>query len=132
MQRRATKLLPNLKNQSYEQRLRTLNLPSLKHRRKRGDVIQVFKIVNKIDDLNFDLFFQESLCKKTRTTGDKLYVKGNKHLNLRKNVFSNRVVNSWNNLNPDIKNSSNTNMFKNRLDSDLSFNLTKYDYDGLY
>ena len=107
-----------------------LNLPSLKHRRKRGDIIQVYKIVNNIDDLSFDLFFQETLCKKTRTTGNKLYVKGNHHLNLRKNVFSNRVVNTWNNLTIDTKNSSNINIFKNRLDADPHFTLTKYTYDG--
>ena len=34
----------SLKNSSYENRLKTLNLTSLEDRRKRGDLIQLFKI----------------------------------------------------------------------------------------
>ena len=34
---------------SYEHKPAALNLPSLKGRRKRGDMLKVFKIVNKID-----------------------------------------------------------------------------------
>ena len=67
--------------------------------------------MNKIDDLKFDLLFQNTPCNKARSTGDKLCVRGNKHLNLRKNVFSNIVVNSWNNLTINIKSASNTNIF---------------------
>jgi hypothetical protein len=45
VQKRATKLVPNLRNSSYEERLKELKLPSLAHRRIRGDAIQTFKIV---------------------------------------------------------------------------------------
>ena len=38
VQRRTTKLVPSLKNYSYEDRLRILNLPSLYYRRARGDI----------------------------------------------------------------------------------------------
>ncbi len=34
----------SLRNSSYENRLKTLNLTSLEERRKRGDLIQLFKI----------------------------------------------------------------------------------------
>ena len=37
IQRRATRLIPSLKGLSYEERLRALKLPSLEHRRRRGD-----------------------------------------------------------------------------------------------
>ena len=40
VQRRATRLLPTAQLMSYEERLRYLKLPSLKYRRKRGDLIQ--------------------------------------------------------------------------------------------
>ena len=130
VQRRATKLIPSLKRLKYEDRLEKLKLPSLKHRRKRGDMIQVFKIINQIDDLKQELFFEPTPVEKTRGTINKLYVKGDKSINLRLNVFSNRTVSNWNSLATNIKTSTNTNNFKNRLDCDPKFNLTRYDYDG--
>ncbi|KAK2152905.1 hypothetical protein LSH36_315g05031 [Paralvinella palmiformis] len=39
-------MIPSLKGLSYEERLRALNLPSLEHRRSRGDMLQVYKILN--------------------------------------------------------------------------------------
>ena len=42
VQRRATKILPNLKDLEYTERLRHLNLPTLAYRRVRGDLIQVY------------------------------------------------------------------------------------------
>jgi hypothetical protein len=46
IQRRATKLLPHLRRLPYSERLRQLGLPSLVYRRKRGDMIEAFKILN--------------------------------------------------------------------------------------
>ena len=48
--KRATKLIINFKNMSYTDRLQHLNLPTLKYRRLRGDMIEVFKITHKIYD----------------------------------------------------------------------------------
>ena len=46
VQKRATKLVIKCKNMTYENRLRYLNLPTLKYRRIRGDMIEVYKILN--------------------------------------------------------------------------------------
>jgi len=43
IQKRATKLVIKLNNQSYIDRLIYLNLPTLKYKRLRGDMIEVFK-----------------------------------------------------------------------------------------
>jgi len=43
VQRRATKLISNLRDKPYPERLKILKLPTLEHRRKRGDIIEVFK-----------------------------------------------------------------------------------------
>ena len=51
-QRRATRI-ETLRGCSYEERLRKLNLPTLKSRRRRGDLIQIFKIVKGKDNVNF-------------------------------------------------------------------------------
>ena len=39
LQRRATKIVPEIKDLSYEERLRELNPPILEYRRRRGDLI---------------------------------------------------------------------------------------------
>jgi len=44
VQRRATKLITSLKDKTYEERLRPLNLQTLETRRVRGDFIEVFKM----------------------------------------------------------------------------------------
>ena len=44
VQKRATKLVLTVKSLNYEERLRKLNLPTLKFRRIRGDMIEVYKI----------------------------------------------------------------------------------------
>ena len=46
VQRRATKLVKNIRNLPYEDRLKALKLPSLQHRRQRGDMITKFKITH--------------------------------------------------------------------------------------
>ena len=45
VQRRATRLLTNISHLSYKDRLIYLGLPSLEYRRKRADMLQVFKIL---------------------------------------------------------------------------------------
>ena len=56
LQRRATKIVPEIKDLSYEERLRELNLPTLEYRRRREDLIQMFKILHGIDDIDSSKF----------------------------------------------------------------------------
>ena len=46
VQRRATRILPELRGLDYEARLRSLKLPTLTYRRLRGDVINVYKYIH--------------------------------------------------------------------------------------
>ena len=59
VQRRTTKLIQNLRHLPYEGglRLRTLKCPSLNYRRRRGEMIHVYKIVGGIDRVDPELFF---------------------------------------------------------------------------
>ena len=50
VQRRATKLVRSIKDFSYGNRLKTLNLMSLEERRLSGNLIQMFEIVNRIEN----------------------------------------------------------------------------------
>jgi len=45
VQKRATKLIPELSKKSYSDQLKFLNLPTFKYRRCRGDMIEVYKII---------------------------------------------------------------------------------------
>ena len=46
LQRRATKLIPSCKTLSYEERLKKPNIISLEERRRRADLIYLYKIIN--------------------------------------------------------------------------------------
>jgi len=46
VQMRATKLLKEVKNLSFVERLKYLNLPTLQYRRFRGDMIMVYKLLS--------------------------------------------------------------------------------------
>ena len=58
IQGRATKMIASLGHLSYSERLDILILPTLCYRRRRCDLIQVFKITKNIDKLEFGFFFQ--------------------------------------------------------------------------
>ena len=57
IQKRATKLVKTLKDVPYENRLRSLNIPSLVHRRRRGDMIFTYKISHDVFDINNESVF---------------------------------------------------------------------------
>ena len=46
VQKYKTKFVQNIKNLSFTDRLKYLNLPTLKYRKFRGDMIETFEIIN--------------------------------------------------------------------------------------
>ena len=50
---KATRLVPILRNKLYNFRLSQLNLTSLETKRQRGDLIQFYKILNKLDQVKW-------------------------------------------------------------------------------
>ena len=97
MQRRATKLLPSIKNLSYKERLLRLGLPSLEYRRQRANMIQVYKILQRFDQPSNNQLLRLSACTKTRGNNLKLYKRQSKSQKW-KFSFGIRVVEPWNNL----------------------------------
>ena len=115
VQKRATKILPGLKNFSYEDRLNKLDLPSLAYRRSRGDMIETYKIINGFYDQDAIPNLQMSSVKITRGNDKKLFMlQSNK--NIRRFSFCVRIIEPWNSLSNDIINAPSINSFKNRLD----------------
>ena len=115
IQRRATKMIPELRDLSYESRLLQCGLTTLENRRLRGDQIEVFKIVNGYEDVDRNMFFKLKEGSRTRCHKAAL-VKEQCRLDMRKYSFSERVINEWNKLPNDCVNASSVNMFKNRID----------------
>ena len=58
IQRRATKLIPGLRDLTYEERLKECGLTTLDTRRLRGDQIEVFKILNGYEHIDYNIFFR--------------------------------------------------------------------------
>ena len=127
VQRRATKCLTGLKDCCYSDRLASLKLPSLSYRRHRADLIQTFKIVKGLEDINPDTFFKFSSHGKTRGHRYKI-TKQRAKTNRRLSSFSQRMITEWNNLPDYVVNSSSLNSFKANLEKAWR-NRDKYDPD---
>ena len=126
IQRRATKLIPDLRGIPYEERLKKLNLPSLAYRRRRGDMILMYKLVNGLIRIDIRSLFTPSRSIATRGHAQRVFKQHATQL-ARRNTFSQRVVNDWNNLSSEVVNAPSLNTFKNRLDkhwSDFQFDVT--------
>jgi hypothetical protein len=123
VQRRATKLVQEIRNLSYEERLRHLGLPTLEYRRDRSDMIQVYRILTGIDDMDANTFFHIANST-TRGHSRKLY-KRRCRTNMRKNSFAYRVVDKWNSLPEPVVLAETMNIFKSRL-NEASWNEFKF------
>ena len=66
IQRRATKLIPALKDLPYVDRMKNLGLPSLMYRRRRGDMIHMYKIMNGIVGIDNAKLFSPAKVSSTR------------------------------------------------------------------
>ena len=124
VQRRATKLVPGLRELSYKERLIKLDLPTLIYRRYRGDMIEVYKIVSGLyNDSNGFLPIIE-----TTTRGNTLKIfKEACRTKLRKEFFTQRIVDQWNLLPARIVTSTSLNIIKSKLDKVWKNSCVMYD-----
>ena len=115
IQRRMTKMICGMRNLSYEERLKRLNLHSLERRRVRGDLIEVYKWIMGLNkgDLNKILIVSEQ--SRTRSNGYKLD-KFRFRKEIGRNWFTNRVVDEWNGLSEHVVGADSISCFKRRLD----------------
>ena len=115
VQRRATKMIPHLYNVPYEDRLKELNLPSMEYRRKRGDMIQCFKIMNGLVRMDVNDLFTPIPSTNTRGHHQRI-LRQRSNKALRSKSFSQRTIQSWNNLPIKVIDAPSVDIFKNRLD----------------
>jgi hypothetical protein len=117
VQRRATKMITGFHDMSYQERLRRLHLPTLEARRRRGDVIETFKIMSSIEDVNAEDFFSvEAGRHPHQTRGHALKLqKQHTRLDCRKNFFVCRSVTDFNALPPPAVLANNVLQFKKNI-----------------
>ena len=118
VQRRATKLIPEIKDKPYEERLKIIGLTTLEDRRIRGDLIEVFKIMHGFENLERKKFFKLSSevdSRDTRGHKYKIWTPRRKSLT-RRQFFDIRVINNWNSLPPWVVESGSVLNFKVNLD----------------
>ena len=118
VQRKATKLIDEFNEKSYENRLKQLKLPSLGYRRKRGDMIWMFKIMNGLVRVDASKLFIHASLSHTRGHIQKVFKKHALKL-ARINSFS-QCVNDWNSLPNFVVEAPSLDAFKNRLDEFLA------------
>ncbi|XP_065883935.1 uncharacterized protein [Dysidea avara] len=112
IQRRATKLVQDLQNCTYNDCLTALNLPSLKYRRLRGDMIMFYQLLHSHLSLGTSDLFTTATSSTTRGHNYKLF-KPQATSRVRSTFFTVRAINDWNSLPNHIVNVPTLNDFKN-------------------
>ena len=96
IQRAATRWAPELRELSYEERLKALNLTTLEARRKRGALITLYKCTTGMIDIDKEDFIKPG-SRRTRGHSKKLQKKQGKK-DVKKYSFPNRFIKAWNDL----------------------------------
>jgi len=129
VQRRATKLIPGMKDLSYDQRLKSIGLTTLAYRRLRSDMIETYKITHGIydEELTQGIFVRRE-ASVTRGHNYKLFQQQSRR-EVRSCSFAYRVIPIWNSLPADVVNATSVASFKRKLDRawenlDLKYDIT--------
>ena len=125
VQRRATLLVPEYSHLSYEERCKQLGLQSLKERRTRGDMIEVYRLLSGMKGLHYSKFFQLSETHArgegyTRGHSKKLIKPNHWRTSLKGNWFAIRSIDPWNSLPEEVVSAPSISTFKRRYDEYIS------------
>ena len=133
VQRRATRMLPDIRHLSYTERLRELKLPTLKFRRERSDIIETYNILTKKHLVNLDCrchlcpekqMFQKSLS--TNNRGNTMTLRPQRDVGNRFHFLARRVLNTWNSLPENTVTQPTVQKFKTELHRHWDHNTEVY------
>ena len=116
VQRRATKIVKDLRNVEYPERLKKLKLTKLEDRRNRGDMILTYRLLNGLEGIEYSKFFTLDRNPYNLRGHSKKLHKPGPNLDVRKYFFSHRVIDKWNGLTEEEVSAPNTRTFKLRYD----------------
>ena len=100
-QRRVMKMMRALEHLLYDERLRDLVLFSLEKRKLKGDLINAYKRLMGGRQVDWARLFSEVPSDRTSGSGHKLECM-KFHLNMRKNIFTVRVMEHYNSLSREV------------------------------
>ena len=107
-----------------------LSLPTLRYRRHRGDMTEVFKILHHVYDSDVcEVILELSDNRKTRGHSLKLHTLQSR-LDIRKYSFAVRVVKRWNSLPEEVVTAPSVQAFEARLDKAWNDQPLKFQYKG--
>ena len=120
VQMRALRQIPALNHLSYEDKLARLGMTTLRQRRERADLCQVWKIIHKHDDVPESTWFTRANTNSLRTTrqnaSDYNLSEPRVQKEIKRNFFSTRVTKPWNNLPEHVKSANTISAFKSKYD----------------
>ena len=127
MQKRATRLVDGLRDKEYADRLQILNLPTLAHRRARGDMIELWKHFHTYDRTTLSNSFNPRQ-RTSRQHGLQLHHNRPKDgvRGVQRNSFYHRVTDVWNKLPQKVVESLTVDNFKKELDNHWNDDPSKF------
>ena len=121
--------MSDVRGRDYEEKLKDAGLCLLTERRTRGDLIEAFKVIKGMNNVDrdewFDLTSRETsrptranstIEDGTETRRSNILYEPRAKKEMRKNFFTIRVVQKWNELPESVRTAESVNAFKNRYD----------------
>ena len=115
IQRRDTKMIPEIGNHSYLQRIQDIKLIGLVRRRLRGQLIEVFKFLNEFTTASARGLFDYNHNDRTRNNWAKLIVK-HFSTSVAQHFYPIQITSTCNAIPSEVVSSRTVNSFKNTLD----------------
>ncbi len=123
VQKQATKLVPCLRDLSYVKRLEALKLPTLAYRRRRGDLIQFYKIYTDLNKISLITPLAKphsanlSTVLRSQSESHRVQLPTTFGCREREFFFINRAIMDWNKLPVEICLAETIQAFKTQLDA---------------
>ena len=120
IQRTTTKMIPEIRNHNFHQRIQDLDLTSLVQRRLRGQLIEVFKYLIRFTTASARGLSDYDLNDRTRNNGAKLIVKYF-NTSVAQHFYPIKITTTWNALPNEVVTSRTGNSFAGNGPNGLSY-----------